>query len=537
MWLIGDIARRNAQVFAAKWGVVEGDTRLTHRQVNERANSLAHGLRALGVSKGERVALLSRNDYRFVEMYFGLPKIGAIFVPLNFWSSDEDLVYVLNQCQAAALVLSAEFRETVERIRPRIPTARLLIVMADSPVSEMISYESLASGHPVHEPEADLHSDDDTLILYTSGSTGRPKGAVYTHRGLLHTAMIMSIELGLRNTEITLHFLPLFSSNLEQLLPLSLMGATHVILRKFDPSLVWETVAREKVTHFDAVPTTMRLLLQYPGLGHVDTASLRLVSYASEPMPAVTITAWLETFPRVEAVQFYGMIEFLCIAGQKPWEQLSRIGTVGRPMPGTLIRVVDEEGQDVPSGEAGEVIARSDCGMRGYWESPELTAQAIGDRPSASFGFAQDRRSGERWIVTGDLGRLDADGYLTLVGRKKEIIISGGMKVVPTETEAALYRHPAVSEAAVIGRPDATWGEAVHAVVALKPGASVTADELIQFCGQHLAGYKKPRSIEFLPSLPKTGIGKIARRALRDRFLADAETADREDFSTQMNAD
>ena len=508
MWLIGDIARRNAQVFAAKWGVVEGETRLTHKQVNERANSLAHGLRELGVNKGDRVALLSRNDYRFVEMYFGLPKIGAIFVPLNFWSSDEDLAYVLNQCQAAVLVLSAEFRETVERIRPRIPTVRLLIVMADSPVSEMISYESLAARYPIHEPEADLHSDDDTLILYTSGSTGRPKGAVYTHRGLLHTAMIMSIELGLRDTEITLHFLPLFSSNLEQLLPLSLMGATHVVLQKFDPALVWEAVAREKVTHFDAVPTTMRLLLQYPGLDQVDTRSLRLVSYASEPMPAATITAWLEKFPGAEAVQFYGMIEFLCIAGQKPWEQLSHIGTVGKPMPGTLVRVVDEEGQDVPPGVVGEVIARSECGMRGYWEAPELTAQAMGDG----------------WIVTGDLGRQDVDGYLTLVGRKKEIIISGGMKVVPAETEAALYRHPAVSEVAVIGRPDATWGETVHAVVALKPGASVTAEELIQFCGQHLAGYKKPRSIEFLPSLPKTGIGKIARRALRDRFLAEAKT-------------
>ncbi len=514
MWLIGDIARRNAQVFAAKWGVIEGDAQLTHKQVNERANSLAHGLRALGVNKGERVALLSRNDYRFFEMYFGLSKIGAIFVPLNFWSSDEDLIYILNQCRAAALVLSAEFQETVERIRPQLTAARYFVVMGDTPSPGLIPYESLAAHYPVHEPEADLHSDDDILILYTSGSTGRPKGAVYTHRGLLHTAMIMSIELGLRDTEITLHFLPLFSSNLEQLLPLSLVGATHIVLPKFDPSLVWETVARRKVTHFDAVPTTMRLLLQCPGLDQVDTRSLRLVSYASEPMPAATITAWLEAFPRAEAVQFYGMIEFLCVAGQKPWEQLSHIGTVGKPMPGTLVRVVDEDGQDVPAGEAGEVIARSDCGMRGYWEAPELTAQAMGNG----------------WMVTGDLGRLDADGYLTLVGRKKEIIISGGMKVVPAETEGILYRHPAVSEVAVIGRPDATWGEAVHAVVALKPGATVSAEELIRFCGEHLTGYKKPRSIEFLPSLPKTGIGKIARRTLRDRFLADAKTADREDF-------
>ena len=506
MWFLGDLARRNAQIFAHRPGVIQGETRLTHQQVNERANSLAHGLRALGVKKGVRVALLSRNDYRFVEMYFGLPKIGAIFVPLNFWAQADELIFVLNQCQATALMLTDDFREMVEAIRPQLASVRHFVLLDGSPATGTIPYERLASGYPVEEPEAELHPDDGILILYTSGSTGRPKGAVYTHRALLHTAMIMALELGLRDTEVTLHFLPLFSSNLEHLLPLSLVGATHVILRKFDPPVVWETIAREKVTHFDAVPTTMRLLLQCPGLERHDARSLRLVSYASEPMPAATITAWLEQVPHTEAVQFYGTIEFLCFTTQKPWEQLSRIGTVGKPMPGTEVRIVDEEGRDVPLEEVGEVIGRSDCAMRGYWEAPELTAQAMRDG----------------WMHTGDLGRLDKEGYLTLVGRKKDIIISGGLKIIPAEAEAVLYRHPAVSEVAVIGRPDATWGETVHAVVALKPGASVTADELIRFCGEHLAGYKKPRSVEFLSSLPKTGIGKIARRALRERYTASA---------------
>jgi acyl-CoA synthetase (AMP-forming)/AMP-acid ligase II len=267
---------------------------------------------------------------------------------------------------------------------------------------------------------------------------------------------------------------------------------------------VWETVAREQVTHFDGVPTTMRLLLQCPNLESYDTSSLRLVSYASEPMPAATITAWLETFPHVEAVQFYGMIEFLCVTVQKPWEQLSRLGTVGKTMLGNDLRVVDDEGHDVPVGTVGEVICRSDCAVRGYWQSPELTGQAVRDG----------------WRYTGDLGKLDGDGYLTLVGRKKDIIISGGMNVVPAEVEGVLYQHPAVAEAAVIGRPDPDWGEAVHAVIALKSEASATAEELIQFCAGHLSGYKKPRSVEFLPSLPKTGIGKISRKALQDRYRA-----------------
>jgi long-chain acyl-CoA synthetase len=503
MQFLGDILRRNGQVFADKPGVIQGDVRLSYRQVNERANSLAHGLRHLGVQRGDRVALLSRNDYRFVELYFGLPKIGAIFVPLNFWATANDLVLVLNQCQANVLILGPEFLDTVETIRPRLPAVQHLIVLDDhAPDGVIFCHEHLANDYPTREPEADLDSEEDILILYTSGSTGQPKGAVYTHRALLYTAMIMALELGLRETDITLHFLPMFSSNLEHLLPLSLIGATHVILRRFAPPAVWEAVAQEQVTHFDAVPTTMRLLLQCPDLASYDTNSLRLVSYASEPMPAATITAWLKTFPQVEAVQFYGMIEFLCMTVQKPWEQLSRLGTVGKPMLGNDLRVVNDEGRDVAVGAVGEVICRSTCAVRGYWQAPELTRQVVRDG----------------WMYTGDLGKLDEDGYLTLVGRKKDIIISGGMNVVPAEVEGVLYRHPAIAEAAVIGRPDPDWGEAVHAVVSLKPGATATAEELIRFCGERLSGYKKPRSVELLPSLPKTGIGKISRKALQDRY-------------------
>lgn len=502
MQFLGDILRRNALVFADKPGVVQGDSRLNYHRVNERANSLAHGFRQLGVQHGDRVALLSRNDYRFVELYFGLPKIGAIFVPLNFWATADDLVSIINQCQASVLILASEFLDTVEAIRPRLPTVRHLVVLDDDVLGGMIPHEHLANDYATREPEADLDPEDDILILYTSGSTGQPKGAVYTHRGLLYTAMFMAIELGLLETDVTLHFLPIFSSNLEHLLPLSLVGATHVILRKFDPPTVWETVAREQVTHFDAVPTTMRLLLQYSDLASYDTSSLRMVSYASEPMPAATITTWLKTFLHVEAIQFYGMIEFLCMTVQKPWEQLSRLGTVGKPMLGNDLHIVDEEGRDVPVGTVGEVVCRSVCAVRGYWQAPDLTHQAM---PNG-------------WMYTGDLGRLDEDGYLTLVGRKKDVIISGGMNVVPAEVEGVLYQHPAVAEAAVIGRPDATWGEAVHAVVALKPGMAVTDEELIRFCADHLSGYKKPRSVEFLPSLPKTGIGKISRKALQDRY-------------------
>jgi acyl-CoA synthetase (AMP-forming)/AMP-acid ligase II len=509
MLLLGDIIRHNAQVFADKPCIIQGKTRLNNREVNRRANSLARGLQALGVRKGERVALLSRNDFRFLELYFGLPKIGAIFVPLNFWATAENLAAVLSQCSASALILAPDFLETIQRVRPQLNTLRHLIVFDTEAPTGMISYERFVSEYSPDEPEADLNPDDDTLILYTSGSTGQPKGAVYTHRALLHTALTMVIELGVQETDVTLHFLPLFSSNLEHLLPLSLISATHVILPKFDPQAVWATVERERVTHFDAVPTTMRLLLHSTDLARYDTRALRLVSYASEPMPAATITAWHQTFPYAEAVQFYGMIEFLCMTAQKPWEQLTHLGTVGKPMVGTEIRLVDEANRDVPLGTVGEVICRSACSMRGYWDATELTRQAIQDG----------------WMHTGDLGRLGESGYLTLIGRKKDIILTGGNTVMPAEVEAVLYRHPAVAEAAVIGKPDATWGELVHAVVALKPGTLATSEELIRFCEAQLAAYKKPRSVELLPSLPKTGIGKIARKSLHDRYLATEDSS------------
>ncbi|UCC61689.1 MAG: AMP-binding protein, partial [Anaerolineae bacterium] len=318
---------------------------------------------------------------------------------------------MLNMCSASVLIVSGTYMETLETIRPDLSAVKHVIVYGGAPPGGAIPYDSLLAGDDESEPAPRPQPHDDTLILFTSGSTGPPKGAVYTHHGLLYTANAMDLEYSVREDDITLHFLPMFSSNLEHLLPLAYMGATHVILPRFDPPVVWETIERERVTHFDAVPTTMRLLLQDPAIDACDHSSLRLVTYASEPMPPATIKAWLERLPHTEAVQFYGMIEFLCVTAQQPWAQLGKLGTVGRPHVGTDVRLVDENGDDVPKGEIGEVIARCPCGMRGYWDDPEATAKAMPDG----------------WMVTGDLGRFDEDGFLTLVGRKKDIIKSAGM--------------------------------------------------------------------------------------------------------------
>jgi acyl-CoA synthetase (AMP-forming)/AMP-acid ligase II len=499
---LGDIASRNARHFPHREAVIDGEVRLTHAEVNLRANRLANALRGLGVQAGDRVALLARNDYRFVEIYFGLPRIGVIFSPLNFWASERELIYVLNRFGASVLIVSADYQETFAAIRPELKSLRHVIGYGGNLPADYLRYDDLIAQADEDEPSPRPEPDADTLILLTSGSTGMPKGAVYTHNALLYTDVAMNLEYGVREDDISLHFLPMFSSNLEHLGPLSYAGATHVILPRFDPSEVWRAIQRERVTHIDAVPTTIRLLLQAPDLDHYDSSSLRLVTYASEPMPPATLRQWLETFPHTQAVQFYGMIEFLCVTAQQPAAQLEKIGTVGKPHAGTDVRLIDEQGADVAPGAVGEVIARCPCGMRGYWDDPEATAQAMSDG----------------WMRTGDLGQFSEDGFLTLVGRKKDIIKTGGMSVSAAEVEGVIYEHPAIAEAAVFGIPDEQYGEAVQAVVALKPGVSVSEEDVITFVGERLAGYKRPRRVAFMESLPKTGIGKISRKTLQDQF-------------------
>lgn len=500
---VGDICVRNAWHFGSRESVIQGELRLTHRELNRRVNRLAHGLRSLGVKPGDRVALLARNHYRFVEIYFGLAKLGAIFVPLDFWSSKPELSHALDLCAAESVIVSGSYLEIILAIQPSLLSIRnILAYSGDVHLPPgVVDYEELLAGSDDTEPAFRPKPDDDVLILFTSGSTGKSKAAVYTHRALLNTANAMALEYAIRETDITLHFLPMFSSNLEHLLPLAYMGATHVVLPRFDPALVWETVERERITHFDAIPTTMRFLLDDPGKSSRDLSSLSLVTYASEPMPPSLIRSWLEHFPHCEAVQFYGMIEFLCITVQQPWAQIGKIGTVGRPHIGTEVKLVNANGAQVPIGEVGEVLARSPCGMRGYWKDAETTSRVLVDG----------------WMITGDLAQFDEDGFLTLIGRKKEFIITGGMTVSPFEVETVIKEHPSVEEVAVIGVPDEKYGEAVQATIALKPGMSLTEQQLLDFCAERLAGYKKPKGVVFLDSLPKTGIGKVDKKALLKR--------------------
>jgi len=493
--------------------VVFDDLSWTYRVVYDRARRLAGGLAALGVAKGDRVALWTTNRPEFVEIFFGVPRLGAIVSPLDYWWSWEEAHAALQQIQPRVLIVGSAQASVVSKWPDAIRDAGIehVLCLDDPPGgSPLACYQDVVDdAAPLEEPIV-VKADDPALILFTSGSTGRSKGAVHTHGGLLSAAMTMSLELGLRDGERTLHFLPLFSSCLEHLLPLTLARATHVILAQFDARVVWETVRNAAVTHFDAVPTTLRRILE--AAPERIPPSLRLISYASERMPTPLITALIARMPSVSFVQFYGMIEHLCLTVLDASDQLRKVGTVGHPMAGAELYLLDADDQPVGHGETGEIVARSPTLFAGYWGDPAATARVM---------HGQAMR-------TGDLGRFDDDGFLWLEGRVKEVIKTGGFTVIPTEIEGALMAHPLVSDAAVVGVPDEQWGEAVHAFVILAPQASVAEAELLTFCGERLARYKRPKAIHVVADLPRTGIGKIARRVVRDRLIASAVNQEKE---------
>ncbi|MGH8319578.1 MAG: class I adenylate-forming enzyme family protein [Steroidobacteraceae bacterium] len=477
----------------------------TYAEVWDRACRFAAAVAALRLKKGDRVAFWSANRPEFVEVLFGVSMLGAITAPLDHWWTWTDANVALSQIRPKILVVGGPQALEVSGRRDALQAAGVECVLcldewAGGPSVRSYEYQ-LASANAL-QARTPVVPTDPAMILFTSGSTGRPKGAVHTHGSLLAAATTMALELGLKEGERTLHFLPLFSSCLEHLIPLTLMRATHIIMPHFDAAAVWESILAFGVTHFDAVPTTLRRIIEVAPARIPE--SLRLISYASENMPGRLITELTDRMPAVEFVQFYGMIEQLCLTVLSASDQRRKIGTVGRPMMGAQLHLLHAgDGTSGPE-EAGEIVARSPTLFAGYWQDAAATTQVM---------------HGE-WMRTGDFGRFDAEGFLILEGRIKEIIKSGGLTVIPAEVESVLMQHPGVNEAAVIGVPDERWGEAVHAFVTLSRSATALESELKSFCHERLTGYKCPKVIHIVQELPRTGIGKIARRVVRAQAAA-----------------
>lgn len=489
--------------------VVFGDERPTFRGMDERINRLSWGLCGLGLARGARVAVLMGNSAAFQEVIFAVQRAGLAVVALNARQSPAEHARILDDADVEALVFDHRFAEVVRTMRGMASTLpRCFFVGGEAPEAEPV--EALSSGQPPTPPEVEVGEDDLARIHYTSGTSGRPKGVVITHGENYHrlTHILINLDQPLGPDTRNLTVGPLTHAAGLMFTVYYIRGATNVILERFDPEAVLRAIDAERITDVLLVPTMLGAILRHPAIDRYDTRSLRRIWYGTAPMPVAQLREGLRRFGPVFR-QNYGMSEAsqpLTVLGPEdhvvegPEPIVRRLRSAGRPALGMDLRVVNEAFEPVKPGERGEIVYRSRHMFQRYWKLPEETARAF---------------RGE-WFLTGDLGTVDEDGYVYIVGRKDDLIISGGFNIQPREVEEAILTHPAVAEVAVVGVPDERWGEAVKAVCVLRPGAQVGADEIVQVCRQHVAGYKKPRIVEFVAELPKNAAGKVERKKLRD---------------------
>ncbi|MBI5280909.1 MAG: long-chain-fatty-acid--CoA ligase [Candidatus Solibacter usitatus] len=506
---------RALDLFSHKTGVICGETSLTYAQFGERCQRLATALPALGVEAGDRVAYLSFNTHKLLEGYYGVVQAGAIVMPLNVRLSPGELIVILSHSGAKVLFYENDFASMVEHLRLECPGV-LHFIGLDAPAYD----ELLASGRP---QDADILAVDENSVaelFYTSGSTGTPKGVMLTHRNLyLHALGIATVVQDPVNT-IDLHTIPLFHANgWGRPQTSTMLGFTQVMVRRFDPPAVFALIERHRATEMSVVPTMANMLLNSPALGTHDISSMKLIMLggaASSP----ELVARMEAAFKCRVHAGYGLTEtcpVITVARLKsaaleadPVEAHRRRAMAGWPIPGVKVRVADLYGKPVPrDGQTiGEIVARGDQVMLGYYNEPAATDAVIEDH----------------WFHTGDMGVWDEEGYVHIVDRKKEIIISGGENISSLEVERAIFSHEAVLECAVVAAPDDEWGEVPAAVVVLKEGRTLSEEDLLTFLKTRLGKFKLPRVIEFTSEpLPKTGTGKIRKLALRERFWAGKE--------------
>ncbi len=507
--LAGCLARAESQ-FCDKTAILHGDRELTFAEVGEASSRLASALTRLGVQKGSRVALLLPNRPELTIVDWALIRAGLVRVPLNPRLAPAEIEYMLKDSGAEVLIYDDECAQAVGKIRASSPTVRHYIGLGEVMPGALGWHDLLSQGEPDNfQVATDL--DDPYMILYTSGTTGRPKGAMTNVRSRWFTIFTSAAnENFVEEFDVMLHVASLGHGSGTKVINHYLKGATNIYLPKFTIETFCAAVQRHRVTTTWVVPTILGMLLDYPDRSRYDLSSLRTVVYGGAPMPVERLKEALAIFGPI-FVQVFGLSETphpITSMGKRSHvdgtlEQLEqRLASAGRPSLGVDVRLVTEDGQDAKVGEIGEIAARGDNIMVGYWNNPEATAEVIRDG----------------WFFTGDLAVAYPDGYIAIVDRKKDMIISGGYNVYPREIEEVLYTHAAVRECAVIGVPDPKWGEAVKAIVSIKEGSATTPEELLEHCRELLASYKKPQSIELMGDLPKSPNGKILKRELKKKY-------------------
>ena len=509
-----ELIKRGAIYYPNHTGVIyEGET-LTFEQVYQNSCRLANALLRLGLKKGDRVAFLLANSLQSVEIDFALLLTGLVRVPLNTRLSENEHRHMIQETETKALLFTEEFSERAGQLKHCESLHHLCQMNGTTKEPWIVNMAEYVQTVSSDEPPVLVDESDLATIQYTSGTTGVLKAAVHTQETWAAICNNILISLDIQEGDIMLHAAPLTHASGTLVLPHWIRGGANSILPGFQPAQYLRVIDEEKPTTLNLVPTMIVMLLSQPDVERYSFESVRNIIYGASPMPREALRRGLALWgPKF--VQYYGQTEaplILSVLSKNDhlgddFETENRLLSCGRPVPTTSVKIVDEDANEVETGKIGEIVVKSSQGMRGYWKAPELTKETI--------------KNG--WIHTRDMGYIDNKGYLYLVDRKSDMIITGGFNVYPREVEEVLYQHPAIMEAAVVGVPDEKWVETVKAFVVLKPGQTATEEEIIQFCKERLASYKKPSSVEFMDALPKSAVGKVVRRLLRDPYWKEKE--------------
>ena len=511
--LLGGTIARNARKFPDREAIVYADTHLTYRQFNARINRLAHALMDIGIKKGEHVAILSFNSNQYLESYYALAKMGAVAVPLNFRLHTEELKYIINNSDSVGLIVGAPFVPTVRNLQADLPQIREYIAVTPEPVEGMRHYETLIEKYGDHEPLILVEEEDPASIMYTAGTTGRPKGAVLSHKSQIIMWTVMGAEIALEPEAAGLDRLralvapPVFHLAAFGTCQVLLMASATLILptQVFDPSEILRLIQDERCESVLLIPAMANFLVQSPDIGKYDTSSLKMWNSGAAILPTQLRKDIARHFPNVKIFDIFGQTEMCPVVTMlRPSDAPRKEASIGKAITCVEVRVVDEADRDVPVGSVGEAIYRAPTMMNEYYKDPQATADAF--------------RGG--WFHSGDMMRQDEEGFFYIVGRKQDMIVSGGENIYPAEIEDVLQSHPKILEAAIIGVYDEEWGESIKAVVVRKPGETLTEEEVIEYCKDHLASYKKPKSVDFADALPRSSTMKVLKTVLREKYGA-----------------
>ena len=508
--LTGDMLRRSAERFPEKAAIIRDEFRLTYAELDAAANRFANALVATGLPKGAKVAVVSRNLPEYGVVFFGAARSGLVLVNVSILYAPDELEYVLSKSDTEILVYDAMLAEKVAAVRPSCPRIRRYVAIGSAEgVRGAIGFEAFIAGHRAEPPDVAIDERDPFCMTYTGGTTGRPKGVLVNHRARAVTAHTVALEEALDERDVVAIVTPLFHVAALNIMfqPAVLVGATSTFATPWSPEKFMETAARDRVTAAFMVPTQANMLVSHPQFDAAKLATWRKVSFAGAPMPDWVQVELRHKLPHLALTQIYGQSETGVLTSLRDWYLPAKLGSVGRQAYNVDVALFSTDGRQVGPGELGEIGSRGDNLMMEYYGEPEQTAAFF--------------KLGGGWGLTGDVGVMDEDGFITLVDRAKDMLISGGENVYPKEIEDVLYQLPEVSEAAVFGIPDEKWGEVPAAYIATKPGTLLDEAAVVRHCTAHLAEFKRPRVVKFVSEFPKTPIGKIQKNVLKDPYWRD----------------